>query len=91
MKKKGAAVIIVLLLLWIVLAAQINNEFMLPLPFDVFKQMLVQLTSPAFYQAIVMSLYRSLSGLAIAYSCALLLVYYAVIIAGWRSCLPRFI
>ncbi|PWM64105.1 MAG: ABC transporter permease, partial [Dielma fastidiosa] len=46
MKKKGAAVIIVLLLLWIVLAAQINNEFMLPLPFDVFKQMLVQLTSP---------------------------------------------
>ena len=73
MKKKGAAVIIVLLLLWIVLAAQINNEFMLPLPFDVFKQMLVQLTSPAFYQAIVMSLYRSLSGLAIAYGCALLL------------------
>lgn len=73
MKKKSIAVIGVLLLLWIVLAASINNEFKLPLPFDVFKQMVNQVSSPIFYQAIVVSLYRSLSGLAIAYLAALLL------------------
>lgn len=73
MKKKSIAVVIMLLLLWIVLAALINNEFRLPLPFNVFKQMVAQLSSPVFYQSILMSLYRSLSGLLIAYAAALIL------------------
>ncbi len=73
MKKKKLAVVLVLLVLWVILAAQIDNEFKLPLPFHVLETMIAQVQTSVFYEAIFMSLFRSLSGLAIAYVCGVVI------------------
>lgn len=64
--------IIILLLLWYVIAVQLNNEFRMPNPADVGMRMIRQLASPEFFNAVSVTLFRSLAGLAVAFILALL-------------------
>lgn len=65
--------IILLLVIWYVIAIQLNNEFRMPNPIDVGMRMMLQLTSPEFFNAVSITLIRSLAGLSIAFLLALLL------------------
>ena len=65
--------IILLLIVWYVIAIQLNNEFRLPNPADVGMRMMQQLTSPEFFNAVSITLIRSLVGLAVAFVLAMLL------------------
>lgn len=58
-------------LLWWLLAVWMDNDFLLPYPHQVFELMKTQLASSTFYEAILITLLRSLSGLLLAFACAL--------------------
>ena len=65
--------VLILLLLWYIIAIQMNNEFRMPNPIDVFLRMGEQLALPDFYSAVGVTLLRSLGGLLIAFLLALIL------------------
>ena len=73
MKKKAIYTLIVLLVLWSCFAYSINNEYILPLPLDVFHFMSQQITTHTFYNAIYATLLRCMSGLVIAFVISLVL------------------
>lgn len=66
MKKRGWITVIILLLIWLYLGKAVNNEIRLPALMDVMDTMIMQASSPEFYQAFWMTIQRSLSGLIIA-------------------------
>lgn len=66
MNKRGLTTLLVLLILWFGLGNMVNNEIKLPALLDVFGAMGVMITSFSFYEALLITFWRALSGLAIA-------------------------
>lgn len=66
----------VLFLIWWLLAAMMDNDFIIPYPLDVIRLMLAQLTMSSFYENLIYTLFRSWGGLCVAFiiagSCAFL-------------------
>lgn len=73
MKKKAPLTLIVILLFWCVIASMVDNPYIMPKPFDVFSLMFTQTRNASFYQAIAFTVYRSVSGLIIAFVLALVI------------------
>lgn len=66
-KYRTISSLFVLFLLWEIIAVQIHNDWLFPYPWDVLKRMVQFVTSMTFYEAVVMTLFRSLSGLLLAF------------------------
>lgn len=79
MKKEHAATIILLAAGWQLLAMRINNDILIPLPLEVVRRMLADLSQPAFYVQTLTSLTRMLKGFGISLILAMLLGFAAAV------------
>ena len=62
MKKETWTTTLLLILIWFLASFFINNEFLLPGPFDVVRSMIEQLTRPDFFNVLLSTSVRTLSG-----------------------------
>ncbi len=62
----------VLLGLWSLMALMMNNSILCPAPWDVVRQMMVQLTRPDFFSIVGITTLRALSGLLISFAAGIL-------------------
>lgn len=69
--------ILVLLLIWQLFAGAVDNDFLIPTPYAVLQTMGNQLQHSIFYETILQTLVRSLSGLLFAFISAMLLAFLA--------------
>lgn len=78
--KRQVVFVCAIILLWWLLFMYIDNELMLPNPFAVFKQMIQHVTSLLFYQSVMTTLLRMISGflcaLFIAITCGYVSMLY---------------
>ena len=54
-KYRTISSVFVLFILWQLIAAQMNNDFLFPYPYDVINRMLEQLVDPSFYQNVALT------------------------------------
>lgn len=66
-----------MLLLWQCFAMLLENDILVPYPYDVLKVMLTQIMQPSFYSIILHTLMRTLLGFSIAFLVALLFAFLA--------------
>ena len=74
-KYRTISSVFVLFILWQLIAAQMNNDFLFPYPYDVINRMLEQLVDPSFYQNVALTIIRSSLGLCFAFGLAFLCAY----------------
>lgn len=68
---------ILLLLLWQGMAMKLQNDILLPYPIRVFEIMVTQIMNPSFYEVLLHTLFRTLSGFCIALLLALMMSLFA--------------
>ena len=73
MNKRRLITVLVIIILWQGLALLINNDILIPLPWNVFKQMLTNIVTPSFYYTVLVTIVRMLKGLLVALVSALIL------------------
>lgn len=78
MKKSNMISIVLLLLSWQLVGMNINNDIILPLPFDVLRQMVSDVQNPLFLRIIISTSNKAL----ISFSVALLLAIVLGLLAG---------
>ena len=73
MNKRRLITVLVIIILWEGLALLINNDILIPLPWNVFQQMLTNIVTPSFYYTVSVTIIRMLKGLIVALISAFIL------------------
>lgn len=71
LKKEQFLTIVILMILWQLLAMSVNNDILIPMPLDVARRMLADVSQPAFYAQTLSTLGRMLKGFGISLILAL--------------------
>ena len=71
LKKEQFLTIVILMILWQLLAASVNNDILIPMPLDVARRMLADVSQPDFYAQTLSTLGRMLKGFGISLILAL--------------------
>ena len=66
LKKEQFLTIVILMILWQLLALSVNNDILIPMPVDVARRMLADLSQPSFYAQTLSTLGRMLKGFGIS-------------------------
>jgi len=77
MKKRGLITTVLLVIVWYALALLVNNNYLVPNPLVVMKQLSLDLTNMGFYQIILASLIRLFIGIVISLLLAIPLGLFA--------------
>ena len=65
-EKEQFLTIVILMILWQLLALSVNNDILIPMPLDVARRMLADVSQPAFYAQTLSTLGRMLKGFGIS-------------------------